>query len=122
MQPGLIQHLSPNLRGWQRRQLRGYAHSLKPIVQVGHSGVTPQLIDQLATALYDHELVKVKLVNTCSAPIDDVAVELTEATHSACVQQIGHILLFYKENPDNPIIKFDKNALKMRDSQGVDGL
>lgn len=109
MQPGLIQRLSPDLRGWQRRQLRGLAHSLKPVVQVGHSGVTPQLVEQLNTALYDHELVKVKIVNTCGDDIEDVAVALTEATKSACVQQIGHILVFYKKNPDEPLIQFAKH-------------
>ncbi len=104
MQPGLIQKLSPNMKGAQRRQLRGLAHALKPIVQVGHGGVTEMLISQLETALYDHELVKVKVLNNYDGDLEDVAIALTEATQSACVQQIGHILLFYKANPDKPVI------------------
>lgn len=110
MQPGLIQRLSPNLRGWQRRELRGLAHNLKPIVHVGHGGPSPQVVEQLEDALYAHELVKVKIVNTCSISLEDVATELTLATQSACVQQIGHILVFYKQNPDEPRIQFAKRG------------
>lgn len=110
MQPGLIQKLSAELQGWQRRQLRGMAHALKPIVQVGQAGVTEQVIAQLNTALYDHELVKVKVVNTCDMSLESVAESLTEATQSACIQQIGHVLLFYKANPDEPVIVMKKHG------------
>ena len=104
MQPGLIQKLSPKLNGGQRRQLRGLAHSLKPIVQVGHAGVTETLVSQLDRALLDHELVKVKVLGNYDGDIENVAIALTEGTQSACVQQIGHILLFYRANPDEPVI------------------
>lgn len=107
MQPGLVQKLSPNLKGAQRRHLRGLAHDLKPIVQIGQQGVTDMVINQLSIALFDHELVKVKVINTCEEAIEDVAIALCEGTQSACVQQIGHILLFYKANPDEPKIALD---------------
>ena len=110
MQPGLIQRLSPNLRGWQRRQLRGLAHNLKPVVHVGHGGPSPQVVEQLESALYTHELVKVKVINTCTVSLEDVAIALTEATHSDCVQQIGHVLVFYKANPDEPRIELVKHG------------
>ncbi len=113
MQSGLVQKLSPKLKGAQRRQLRGLAHALKPVVQVGQQGVTEMVIKQLETALYDHELVKVKVNNTFDGAIEDVAIGLTEGTQSACVQQIGHILLFYKANPDNPVIELIKTSEKV---------
>lgn len=105
MQSGLIQKLSPALKGAQRRQLRGLAHSLKPVVQVGQQGVTEMVIRQLETALYDHELVKVKVNNTFDGAIEDAAEALASGTGSACVQQIGHILVYYKANPDKPVIE-----------------
>ncbi len=108
MQTGLIQKLSPKLKGAQRRQLRGLAHALKPVVQVGQAGVTENVVQQLEQALFDHELVKVKVVNTCEETLEAVAIALTEGTQSACVQQIGHILLFYKANPDEPKIELIK--------------
>ena len=105
MQAGLIQQLSSKLSGDQRRYLRGLAHGLKPIVQVGQQGVTEMVVQQLNIALYDHELVKVKVNNTYSGTIEEVAVALTDSTESACVQKIGHILVFYKANPDEPKIE-----------------
>lgn len=104
MKAGLIQSLSPALTGAQRRMLRGMAHGMKPIVQIGHDGPMATVIAQLCQALYDHELVKVKVNSTYEGSLEEVAVTLAERTASACVQQIGHILLFYKANPDEPII------------------
>jgi RNA-binding protein len=113
MQSGLVQKLSPGLKGAHRRYLRGLAHALRPIVQVGQAGVTEMVIQQLDRALFDHELVKVKVVNTYIGAIEDVAIALTEGTKSACVQQIGHILLFYKANPDEP--KIDLKSVKVKE-------
>ena len=45
---GLVQRLSPALNGKQRQYLRGLAHPLKPIVLVGHKGLTDGLIDSLS--------------------------------------------------------------------------
>lgn len=104
MQIGLIQALSPNFSGAQRRELRGMAHHLKPIVNIGQQGVTDAVVAQLNQALYDHELIKVKVIGTFEGELDDVAKDVVKATGAACVQQIGHILLFYKANPDNPVI------------------
>ena len=32
------------LKGFQRKYLRGLAHALKPVVQVGHDGVTAGVV------------------------------------------------------------------------------
>ena len=112
MQPGLVQSLSKDFSGDQRRELRGYAHDLKPVVIVGQQGVTDALVAQVNQALYDHELIKVKVIGTFDGEIDDVAIALTKQTQSACVQQIGHILVFYKQNPDEPEIVLTSKPLK----------
>lgn len=112
MQPGLVQSLSKAFSGDQRRELRGLAHDLKPVVIVGQQGVTDALVAQVNQALYDHELIKVKVIGTFDGEIDDVAIALTKQTQSACVQQIGHILVFYKQNPDDPKIVLTSKPLK----------
>ncbi|MCL2326101.1 MAG: ribosome assembly RNA-binding protein YhbY [Proteobacteria bacterium] len=109
MQRGLIQALSPALTGAQRRKLRALAHHLNPIVIVGHNGISDNLIQNLITALFDHELVKVKIIKTCEESIEDIARGLAEATQSACVQKVGRILVFYKKNPDEPKIQILPN-------------
>lgn len=104
MQKGLVQALSPALSGAQRRQLRAMAHHHKPIVTVGHAGVSEHLVDNLITALNDHELVKVKVLKSYAEPIEGIATSLAEESQSACVQQIGRILVFYKQHPEEPKI------------------
>ena len=49
------------LTGKQRRALRALGHHLEPVVQVGHAGITDGVVAALEQALWDHELVKVKL-------------------------------------------------------------
>jgi RNA-binding protein len=50
------------LKGFQKRFLRGVAHSLKPVVFVGQKGFSPTLVNAMNEALDHHELVKVKFV------------------------------------------------------------
>ena len=50
------------LRGCQRRYVRGRAQSLRPVVQVGRSGITDDVLREVARALVDHELIKVAML------------------------------------------------------------
>jgi len=45
----------------QTRFLRGQAHGLKAMLQVGGKGISAALVDEVALALEHHELVKVKV-------------------------------------------------------------
>ena len=44
------------LTGKQKRALRGLAHDLEPVVHVGKTGLTDELVAQIARALDAHEL------------------------------------------------------------------
>ncbi len=46
------------LKGFQKKYLKGLAHSKKPLVFVGQKGVTPTLIKAVDEALGTHELIK----------------------------------------------------------------
>lgn len=85
-----------------RRRLRAAGHHLAPIVQVGKGGVTEPVNRQLAQALDDHELVKVKI--GAESPVDRIeAAELLSAGTAAQVAQIlGHTLLLYRRHPKKP--------------------
>lgn len=102
----LVEDLSPNLTGKQRRHLRSLGHPLKPIVQVGQKGVSDGLIENLQQALLDHELVKVKVHD--SDEMEPVAQELHARTDAQLAQKIGKILLFYKPHPEDPTIRLPK--------------
>jgi RNA-binding protein len=85
-----------------RRKLRGHGHALKPLVQIGKSGITKGVLAQLAQTLFDHELVKVKIASEC--PVDRFAVAdaLAGQPGTQVVQLLGRIVLVYKRHPEKP--------------------
>ena len=103
---GLVQRLSPKLTGKQRRHLRSLAHPLKPIVLVGHRGVTENLIENVEAALLAHELIKVKVHE--GEDIEAVAEQIHEQTRAQLAQKIGHTLVFYRPHPKEPKIVLPK--------------
>ncbi len=94
---------APTLAGYQRKQLRGLAQQLKPLVQVGEAGLSAGVIAATNQALEDHELVKVRL----HEPADKrgMARELAERSHSALCGLVGHTVILYRRHPQNPRIE-----------------
>jgi RNA-binding protein len=96
---------APLLSPRRRRDLRGEAHSLVPLVQVGHEGVTAAVIDAVSRALRDHELIKVRL----HEPEDKKAMagQLATQSRSALCGLVGHTVILYKPRPvtDEPKLR-----------------
>ncbi len=88
----------------QKAALKGLAHHLKPVVQVGNSGLTPSVRAEVARALETHELVKIQLPGQNSAGEKQEAVEeLGQALpqHTHVVDRIGRTAILYLEKaPD----------------------
>ena len=84
----------------QRADLRSEAHHLKPVVHVGHQGITPALVNSLDDALRTQELVKVQLARTVDETPKAAAAALAAATKSEIVQVIGRKATLYRENPE----------------------
>lgn len=70
--------------------------NLRPIYQIGKDGITNNLIEGLNLALEAHELIKVSVLKNVSAPIKEVALDITSATHSELIQVIGRQIILYK--------------------------
>jgi RNA-binding protein len=87
------------LTGAQRKWLRGQAHSLKPIVQIGKQGLTEAVLGQIDAALDDHELIKVQ-APASKEEKQELARQIEEALEAEAVGLIGHILILYRENPE----------------------
>jgi putative YhbY family RNA-binding protein len=88
--------LSPS----ERRALRAAAHHLQPVVAIAGNGLSPAVLKEIDVSLKAHELIKVKLHGI---ERDDRAALLNEiCAELACapVQQIGNILVLWRENPD----------------------
>lgn len=84
----------------RRAELRAEAHHLKPVVHVGHQGLTPALINSLEDALRTQELVKVQLARTLDETAKEAAARLAAATGAEIVQVIGRKATLYRENPE----------------------
>lgn len=96
------------LTPFQKRYLRGLAHSLGPIVMLGQKGATPNVINELIVAIGHHELVKVKLSGAdreeCKAQIE----ALTTGADCELVQTIGHTATLWKRNEKEPKLPLPK--------------
>jgi RNA-binding protein len=81
----------------QCKHLRRLGHSLKPVVSVGGSGLTDNLLAELENALDHHELIKVRVRvgnrNRRDALLDD----LINQSKATLLQRIGNVALLYRE-------------------------
>jgi RNA-binding protein len=85
-----------------RRVLRAHGHALPAVVQIGKAGTNPAVIAQVARALFDHELIKVKLARECPETRFEVAEHLGEGPGVNVVQILGRTILLYKRHPKQP--------------------
>lgn len=86
----------------QVRYLRGLAHPLKPLIQLGGRGVTPALLRELGLALDHHELVKVRLAGADRAERDQQLDTLLAGSGAELVQRVGHVASIYRHNAEAP--------------------
>lgn len=90
----------------QRKHLRGLAHPLKPVVQIGKQGLTEATLRQVDEALLDHELIKVQ----AAVPREEkraVADRLGRELEAEVAGQIGHVIILYREHPDPEMRSID---------------
>ncbi|HTG82515.1 MAG TPA: ribosome assembly RNA-binding protein YhbY [Geobacteraceae bacterium] len=84
------------LSGKQKRFLRGLGHDLKPVITVGKGELGETLVSETADALASHELIKVKILESCMMNRFEVADALAAACSAEVAQVLGRTLLLYK--------------------------
>ena len=84
----------------QTRFLRGQAHDLSAMLQVGGKGITDALVAEVSAALEQHELIKVKVAAEHREVRDAMIKDLADRAEAALVQRIGHTAVFYKPSKD----------------------
>ncbi|MCD9098755.1 ribosome assembly RNA-binding protein YhbY [Luteimonas fraxinea] len=92
--------MSNALTAAQTRFLRGQAHGIKAMLQVGGKGITDALIAEIDAALEHHELIKVKVGASDRDERDAMIADLAGRTASELVQRIGHVAILYRQSKD----------------------
>jgi RNA-binding protein len=95
-----------DLTGKQRRWLRGQAHSLKPVVQLGEKGLTDAVVAEVDRSLDAHELIKVRLVGERDER-EAQAADLADRVEAEAVGLTGKVAIFYRPHsePDKRRVK-----------------
>lgn len=102
--PALIREIRMNsLTPAQRQHLKGLAHGLQPVVMIGNQGLTPPVIQEIVRSLAAHELVKIKAASDEASIRRGWLEAICAGTGAAPVQQIGKMLVVYKQ-ADKPVI------------------
>lgn len=101
--------MSTQLTSAQIRYLRGEAHDIKPLMQVGGKGVSAALLAELSQLLEDHELVKVKVAASDRESRDAMIAELCTASQATLVQRIGHTAVLYRAAREKRRIVLPRN-------------
>jgi RNA-binding protein len=92
------------LTGKQRSYLRALAHPLKPVVQIGHGGLTESVLAAIEAALVIHELIKVRVTGNDEMSASELAPEVEKRTHSSVAQVIGKTLVVYRGRKKDAVI------------------
>jgi len=83
----------------QRKRLRGLAHGLNPLVQLGKSGLTDAALAQIEKELADHELIKVRFLAGKQAK-DALVVEMEQRLRCGAAGRVGHVAILYRPHAD----------------------
>ena len=98
----------------QKRYLRSLAVNIKPIVQIGKSGLSNEILTSIRNAADARELIKVNILQNSDEVATDVA-EAIEEMGLDVVQIIGRNLIVFKvsDRKENRKISVEvKNIVK----------
>lgn len=90
----------PKLTSKEIQHLRGLGHHLAVLGMIGKEGVTDNLVKAVTDNLTAHELVKVRIQDTCPLEREEAVAQLAAAAGAAVVQILGKTALIYRPNPD----------------------
>ena len=82
-----------------KKKLRAEAHTLKPVVMIGQSGLKASVLAEIELALDSHELIKVKI----RAEREErklISEKICTDTGAELIQTIGQIAVIYRLNPN----------------------
>ncbi|MDZ4164641.1 MAG: ribosome assembly RNA-binding protein YhbY [Smithellaceae bacterium] len=91
--------MEKKLGSLERKYLRGLAHHLKPLIQIGKGGLSEEVISQIEQSLLDHELIKIKF-GDFKEEKKELTAAIAEKTGSEAVGIIGNVAILYRPHPE----------------------
>ena len=85
----------------QRKELKGQAHHLNPVIRIGQKGVTDNVLKETDLALTTHELIKVHIAQDEREQRHAAATLIAKQCHAEIVTQIGKVTVLYRPNNDD---------------------
>ena len=86
-----------------KQHLKGLAHSLKPVVQLGNNGLTEGVLAEIEGAINHHELIKVKIPSDDKEEKSLIMDAIVRETGAVKLQTIGHVLVLFKQSDEKKI-------------------
>ena len=83
-----------------QRNLISKAHHLHPVVMIGQKGITENVHTEIEAALLAHELIKIRVIAPTRETRVEWVKELADSHKAALIQQVGHIAVFFRANPE----------------------
>lgn len=80
----------------QRSKLKAMANTLRPAVTVGKEELTENVLNEIAVALFHHELVKVAALQSCTQSAKDMMNKVCEILNCEPVLCVGNRFIVYK--------------------------
>lgn len=96
----------------QRAYLKSLAVKLDTIFQIGKSGISEELCNQLLNALNARELIKIKTLETSPVSPREAAEEIANEIGAEVVQVIGTKIVLYRVSDNEKNRKIDITKIR----------
>jgi putative YhbY family RNA-binding protein len=80
----------------ERKEKRGHAHHLDPVVVIGSDGLTDAVLREADAALKAHGLIKVRMFSDSRETREAALAQLADRLDAAPVQHIGKLLVLWR--------------------------
>ena len=85
----------------ERKEMRGDAHHLDPVVMIGADGLTPAVLKEAEVAIKSHGLIKVRVFSDDRAAREAMLTEMADKLDAAPIQHIGKLLVLWRPLPES---------------------
>ena len=84
----------------QIKRLRAESHrlKLKPVIMIGQHGLSDNVQNEIALAIEQHELIKIRIPALGKAEKKELADTICDRNQATLITAIGHVIIIYRGN------------------------